>query len=71
MTFLRDANGRIIGFDFGEPEELGRRQIRFARCERPFRPPDTDLFRTQHAAAIGRSIRLNPRRCSHTEEEVA
>jgi len=34
LTFLRDASGRIVGFDFGEPEDLGRRQIRFARCER-------------------------------------
>jgi CubicO group peptidase (beta-lactamase class C family) len=34
LTFLRDGSGHISGFDFGEPEDLGARQIRFARCER-------------------------------------
>jgi hypothetical protein len=34
LTFLRGDMGRVIGFDFGEPEDLGQRQIRFARCER-------------------------------------
>jgi CubicO group peptidase (beta-lactamase class C family) len=33
LTFLRDDNGEVIGFDFGEPEDLGARLIRFVRRE--------------------------------------
>lgn len=36
LTLLRDGNGRIIGLDFGEPEDFGARQIRFTRCDRSF-----------------------------------
>ncbi|UCF21125.1 MAG: beta-lactamase family protein [Gemmatimonadota bacterium] len=32
LTFRRDDGGRLIGFDFGEPEDLGERLIRFYRC---------------------------------------
>lgn len=35
MTLVRGEGGDIIGFDFGEPEDLGARLIRFARRERP------------------------------------
>jgi CubicO group peptidase (beta-lactamase class C family) len=35
LTFLRGDQGEITGFDFGEPEDLGNRQIRFARFEQP------------------------------------
>lgn len=34
LTFIRDDRGRVIGFDLNEPEDIGERQIRFARCER-------------------------------------
>lgn len=34
LTFLRSDTGDVIGFDFGEPEDLGARLIRFTRCER-------------------------------------
>ncbi|UCG52651.1 MAG: beta-lactamase family protein [Candidatus Latescibacterota bacterium] len=34
LTFLRSDKGDVIGFDLGEPEDLGARLIRFARCER-------------------------------------
>jgi CubicO group peptidase (beta-lactamase class C family) len=33
LTFLRDTDGRVVGFDFSEPEDLGSRLVRFARCE--------------------------------------
>jgi hypothetical protein len=32
LTFRRDPDGRVVGFDFGEPEDLGQRLIRFVRC---------------------------------------
>jgi CubicO group peptidase (beta-lactamase class C family) len=35
LTILRGENGEVIGFDFGEPEDLGQRQIRFTRYGRP------------------------------------
>ena len=38
FTFLRSDNGNIIGFNFGEPEDFGKRQIRFVRCERYILP---------------------------------
>lgn len=31
LTFFRGENGNITGFDFGEPEDLGGRLIRFVR----------------------------------------
>jgi len=31
LTFRRDGDGRITGFDFSEPEDLGQRRIRFTR----------------------------------------
>ncbi|NIO29713.1 MAG: serine hydrolase [Candidatus Latescibacteria bacterium] len=34
LTFLRSDKGDVVGFDFGEPEDLGARLIRFARYER-------------------------------------
>jgi hypothetical protein len=34
ITLLRDATGDVIGFDFGEPEDLGARLIRFVRLKR-------------------------------------
>lgn len=36
LRLLRDRNGYLIGLDFGEPEHLGARQIRFTRCDRSF-----------------------------------
>jgi CubicO group peptidase (beta-lactamase class C family) len=38
LTLLRDDAGDIVGFDFGEPEDLGARLIRFTRCQ-PSNPP--------------------------------
>jgi CubicO group peptidase (beta-lactamase class C family) len=32
LTFRRDDGGRIVGFDFAEPEDLNQRLIRFVRC---------------------------------------
>jgi hypothetical protein len=31
---MRSDGGEVIGFDFGEPEDLAERQIRFVRYER-------------------------------------
>ncbi|NIM47854.1 MAG: serine hydrolase [Gemmatimonadales bacterium] len=31
LTFLRDKSGHVVGFDFGEPEDLGERLIRFVK----------------------------------------
>jgi CubicO group peptidase (beta-lactamase class C family) len=33
LTFLRGESGRVVGFDFGEPEDLNERQIRFTKRE--------------------------------------
>lgn len=33
LTFLRGESGRVVGFDFGEPEDLKERQIRFGKLE--------------------------------------
>jgi CubicO group peptidase (beta-lactamase class C family) len=32
LTFRRDADGRVVGFDFADPENLAQRVIRFVRC---------------------------------------
>jgi CubicO group peptidase (beta-lactamase class C family) len=34
LRFLRGDESEVIGFDFGEPEDFGKRQIRFLRLER-------------------------------------
>jgi hypothetical protein len=36
LTLLRDRDGHLIGLDFGEPEDLRARQIRFTKCGRSF-----------------------------------
>jgi hypothetical protein len=33
LTFLRGESGRVVGFDFGEPEDFKQRQIRFTKRE--------------------------------------
>jgi hypothetical protein len=32
LTFLRDTDRRVVGFEFADPEHLTQRVIRFARC---------------------------------------
>ena len=32
LAFRRDTDGRVVGFELGEPEDLNQRLIRFVRC---------------------------------------